>query len=67
MVTEVFVEQPLAEPGSAQDSRSLPAAASKAAHCRIRFGRRPAYMRNWPKAKLACAVPKSRELELMVE
>ena len=37
-------------------------AASKAAHCRIRFGWRPAYVQSWPKAKLACAVPKSQEL-----
>ena len=47
--------------------RSQLPAASEAAHCRIRFGRRPAYVRSWPKAKLACAVPKSRELGQMVE
>ena len=43
------------------------AAVSEAAHCRIRFGRRPAYVRSWPKAKLACAIPKSRELGWIVE
>ena len=39
----------------------------EAAHCMIRFGQWPAYVRSWPKAKLACAVPKSQELGQMVE